>query len=133
MRWDGKEWQGGDLRSRIAARCREKFPAARDNDEAIGMACDHSSFFCGLFKLLDCEIRLAVQPFVRWEMGDFREFLRALPAMCAFIASGRKPKVSFTSIPRLPQPPPPPPTHVHVPITYFDAHRPLRVLSRSPG
>ena len=69
------------------------FPEATSDDEAIGKACDISSFFCGLFKLLDCEIRLAVEPFVRWEMGDFRVFLRALPAMCALIASGRKPKV----------------------------------------
>lgn len=69
------------------------FLEAKSDDEAIGKACDKSSFFCGLFKLLGCEIRLAVEPFVRWEMGDFRVFLRALPAMRALIASGRKPKV----------------------------------------
>jgi len=69
------------------------FLEAKSDDEAIGKACDKSSFFCGLFKLLGCEIRLAVEPFVRWEMGDFRVFLRALPAMRALITSGMKPKV----------------------------------------
>jgi len=52
LRWDGKDWKGGDLRSRVAGRCREVFPEAKSDDEAIGKACDKSSFFCGLFKLL---------------------------------------------------------------------------------
>jgi hypothetical protein len=79
----------------VAARCRAIFPDAVTDEEAIGKACDRSSFFCGLYKLLDVEIRLAVQPFVRWEQGDFSVFLKALPAMCALVASGRKPKVNI--------------------------------------
>ena len=90
------------------------FPEAKSDDEAIGKACDKSSFFCGLFKLLDCEIRLAVEPFVRWEMGDFRVFLRALPAMCALIASGRKPKVRRHNHP--------PPRHRHTPSLSLSPH-----------
>jgi hypothetical protein len=71
-----------------AARCSlRRSPTMRPSARhAINRA---SSAAC-LSYLLDCEIRLAVEPFVRWEMGDFRVFLRALPAMCALIASGRK-------------------------------------------
>ena len=34
---------------------------------------------------------------ILWEDGDFRPFLRALPSMCALIASGHKPQVSVSS------------------------------------
>jgi hypothetical protein len=100
LRWDGRSWKGGDLRAKIVARCREVFKDAKSDDEAIGQACDKSSFFCGLFRLLDVEVRLAVEPFIRWEEGDFAVFLNALPAMCAFISSGRKPKVAPLRLPR---------------------------------
>lgn len=63
------------------------------DDEAIGWACDSNSKFCGLLKLLDIEIRLVVEPFMLWEQGDLRPFVRALPSMCALIASGHTPKV----------------------------------------
>jgi len=65
--------------------------------QVLGKACDNISIFYGLFKLLDMEIRLAVEPFMLWEDGDFRPFLRALPSMCVLIASGHKPKVSVSS------------------------------------
>jgi len=95
FRWDGKEkWRGGDIRHKIVQLCKQKYPSATADDEAIGMACDGSGLFCGLFRLLDVEIRLAVEPFMLWEQGDFRPFLRAMPSMCALIASGYKPKVS---------------------------------------
>jgi len=58
------------------------------------MACDCSGLVCGLFRLLDVEIRLAVEPFMLWEQGDSCPFLRAMPSMCALIALGYKPKVS---------------------------------------
>jgi hypothetical protein len=58
------------------------------------MACDRSGLFCGLFRLLDVEIRLAVEPFMLLEQGDFRPFFRAMPSICALISSGYKPKVS---------------------------------------
>lgn len=64
------------------------------DDDIIKWACDSSPLFLGLFKLHDVEIRLAVEPFILWEEGDFRHFLNALPAMCAFIASGHKPQVA---------------------------------------
>lgn len=89
-----------NLRLTIVALCRTHFDARRDagsaelsDDKVVGAACDLSSRFCGLWKLIDIEIRLAVEPFILWEQGDFRPFLRALPSMRAFIASGYKPKV----------------------------------------
>jgi len=63
----------------------------------LGKACDNSPMFCGLFKLLDMEIRLAVDPFMLWEEGGFWPFLRALPSMRALIASGPKPQVGVLS------------------------------------
>jgi hypothetical protein len=66
----------------------QKNPSAKADDEAIGMAYDGSGLFCGLFSLLDVEIRLAVGAFMLWEQGAFRLFLRAMPCMCALIASG---------------------------------------------
>jgi hypothetical protein len=95
FRWDGKErWRGGHIRAKVVRLCKNKFKKAKTDDEAIAMACDCSGLFCGLFRLLDVEIRLAVEPFMLWEQGDFRPFLRAMPSMCALIASGYKPKVS---------------------------------------
>lgn len=67
-------------------------------DDAIAWACQKSSYFCGLFKLLDVEVRLAVEPFISWEQGDMRSFLRAFPSMCALVASGPKVKVIFRFI-----------------------------------
>ena len=82
----------------VVALCRENYKAATGrvdftDDEAIGWACDSNSKFCGLLKLLDIEIRLVVEPFMLWEQGDLRPFVRALPSMCALIASGHTPKV----------------------------------------
>ena len=95
FRWDGKEkWRRGHIRHKIVQLCKQKYPSAKADDEAIGMACYGSGLFCGLFRLLYVEIRLAVEPFMLWEQGDFRLFLRAMPSMCALIASGYKPKVS---------------------------------------
>jgi hypothetical protein len=43
----------------------QKKLSAKADDEAIDMAYDGSGLFCGLFSLLDVEIRLAVGPFQR--------------------------------------------------------------------
>jgi len=61
-------------------------------EELLHLACEESPFFLGLWRLLDAELRLAVEPFVLWEQGDFRHFLNALPVMCALIASAHKPR-----------------------------------------
>ena len=58
------------------------------------MACDCSGLFCGLFRLLDVEIRLAVEPFMLWKQDDIRPFLRSMPSMYALFASGYKPELS---------------------------------------
>lgn len=101
FRWDGARWRGGNLRSKVVELCRVKYnedgQRKLSDNQLLGFACDDSSMFCGLFKLLDMEIRLAVEPFILWEEGDFRPFLRALPSMCALIASGHKPQVSVSS------------------------------------
>ncbi len=95
FRWDGKgRWRGGDMRSQVVDLCKQHFGAQLSDDEALGRACDHSGEFAGLFKLMDVEIRLAVEPFALWEQGDFRSFARAMPSMCAYIAGGHKPQVS---------------------------------------
>ena len=116
MRWDGRaRWSGGIIREQVAALARAaraaaetaaegagdiaEVPAQADDgagfDEAgvIEWACTKSSFFNGLLTLLDSEVLLAVEPFILWEQGDIRPFLRALPSMCALIASGSKVKV----------------------------------------
>ena len=89
------------MRARVVQLCRGTYdePGKPELSETqvLGKACDHSSMFCGLFKLLDMEIRLAVEPFLLWEEGDFRPFLRALPSMCALVASGHKPQVRVSS------------------------------------
>ena len=97
FRWDGERWRGGNVRARVVQLCRAKFDADGSrklgDSQILGKACDGSSMLRGLFTLLDMEIRIAVEPFVLWEEGDFRPYLRALPSMCALIASGYKPQV----------------------------------------
>jgi hypothetical protein len=118
-RWDGEAWGGGNLRSEIVEMSkmkwkieREKKRSERENesesdkdepseDKVLEWACKDSPFFLGLWRLLDVELRLAVEPFILWEQGDFRHFLNALPAMCAIIASSHKPKVPH-ALPPLP-------------------------------
>ena len=118
LRWDGTRWGGGDLRSEVIAMCKERWErecgdgesggesgsesggeAGRgpSDDDLVEWACTESNFFLGLWRLLDVEVRLAVEPFILWEQGDFRHFLNALPAMCAIIASAHKPKVGEQS------------------------------------
>ena len=97
FRWDGERWRGGNVRARVVKLCRAKFDADGSrklgDSQVLGKACDGSSMLRGLFTLLDMEIRIAVEPFVLWEEGDLRPFLRALPSMCALIALGYQPQV----------------------------------------
>ena len=122
LRWDGERWEGGYLRAQTINKARARYstlyplkPPLESDDEVIAWACDHSKYFLGMWRLLDIEIRIAVEPFVLWEQvithptrssppflrrahpvqGDFRYFLNALPAMCALVASAHKPKVFF--------------------------------------
>ena len=104
LRWDGKRWGGGDLRAEVLQMARERWTKHMQeteqqrskpptDDEVVAWACEVSTVFLGFWRLLDVEIRLAVEPFILWEQGDFRHFLNALPAMCAIAGSGHKPKV----------------------------------------
>ena len=42
-------------------------PPLESDDEVIAWACDHSKYFLGMWRLLDIEILIAVEPFVLWE------------------------------------------------------------------
>ena len=92
LRWDGKRWGGGDLRAEVLQMARERWTKHMQeteqqrskpptDDEVVAWACEVSTVFLGFWRLLDVEIRLAVEPFILWEQGDFRHFLNALPAM----------------------------------------------------
>jgi hypothetical protein len=97
-RFDGAAKGGGNLRREIAALCRIKYFPEQDDaevndDVALARACKDSTFFKQLLVTFDVELWLAVCPVSDWEDGDISTFLQNIPAMLAFIASGRKPKV----------------------------------------
>jgi hypothetical protein len=89
-RWDGAGMGGGGstLREQLVALCHEAFPGSYTDEGVIGLACDYSSYFHGLYNLIHLEIYvLATRPFVQWQLGNFRPFLDVLPAMAQLIAT----------------------------------------------
>ena len=46
-----------------------------------------------MFRAFDVDMRVGVDPFIEWEQGDLRPFLKFVPWMVAYVASSHKPKV----------------------------------------
>ena len=111
--WDGaaERWPaGGTLRTRVVEMimaqdgpvhrywkdaCRKKKLKLPWNEEqAILAACAKSSFFHGLWKLLEWEIRVAVVPFERWVDGDIQMFCCRLPFMLLQVIAAGLPTIS---------------------------------------
>ena len=68
-------------------------PGAVDVDEALGRACDASSFFLGFWRFFDGELRIAVVPFEKWVDGDARPFLRHFEHNVMQVFAADKPEI----------------------------------------
>jgi hypothetical protein len=89
-RWDGDGMGGGGgtVRLQVVAACHDCFPGDYTDDQVVGMACDYSSYLCGLWNLIHNEIyTLATRPFVQWQLGNIEPFLDMLPPMTQLIAT----------------------------------------------
>jgi hypothetical protein len=89
-RWDGAGTGGGcgTVRLQLIAACRDCFGSPFTDDQVIGMACDKSSYFFGLYNFIHCEIyTLAAIPFIQWQLGNIQPFLELLLSMTQLIAT----------------------------------------------
>eukprot|EP00615_Pteridomonas_danica_P019322 CAMPEP_0114401742 /NCGR_PEP_ID=MMETSP0102-20121206/17461_1 /TAXON_ID=38822 ORGANISM="Pteridomonas danica, Strain PT" /NCGR_SAMPLE_ID=MMETSP0102 /ASSEMBLY_ACC=CAM_ASM_000212 /LENGTH=1480 /DNA_ID=CAMNT_0001564943 /DNA_START=66 /DNA_END=4505 /DNA_ORIENTATION=+ len=92
--WLGDRRDGGEGSARkfVIDQIKETFPEliGFDDDVIVGKICDQSSYFYGLWKLLDIEIVVCILPFIQWTEGDFLPFLNLFPIMVQMVSYSGK-------------------------------------------
>ena len=64
------------------------------DDQVISKAIDASSFFTGLWMLIEVEIGLITRSMAQWTRGNIRPFFDALPYLAQIVGRAQKPKIA---------------------------------------
>ena len=68
--------------------------AVLTDNGVIAHAVARSSYFAGLWNLIDVQIGCATRAMAHWTRGDLSYYLTIFPVLCQLVASAHKPKVA---------------------------------------
>jgi hypothetical protein len=71
------------------------------DDGVIAHAVAHSSYFAGLWDLIEVQIGSVTRAMSQWTRGNFTYYLNIFPVLCQLVASAHKPKVARAMIYKL--------------------------------
>jgi len=75
--------------------------AALSDDQVIGAAVDRSSYFAGLWTLIEVQICSVSRAMAHWTRGNIEPYFRLFPLLTLLIAASEKPKVARAMIYKL--------------------------------
>lgn len=97
MGLDDSVGRPGGVRGAVIALARTELCDGNEDytdDQVIGKAIDASSFFTGMWMLLEVEIGLLTRAMAQWTRGNIRPYLNAFPYLAQIVGSTQKPKVA---------------------------------------